>query len=94
MEKQNLVGNLPKFGIEEVMPKVCETCQLGEQARHLFLAQTIHIAKIIRAMLNEKNLPNYFWAKVVTIIVYIMIRTLTTTIHGITPKERFTSKTH
>jgi hypothetical protein len=74
MEKQNLVGDLPKFGIEEVMPKVCETCQLGKQAKHLFLAQTIHIAKII--------------------LITIHIRTLTTTIHGITPKERFTSKTH
>jgi len=26
MEKQNLVGGLSKFGIEEVMLKVCETC--------------------------------------------------------------------
>jgi hypothetical protein len=30
MEKQNLVGGLPKFGIEEVMSKVCEACQIGE----------------------------------------------------------------
>jgi hypothetical protein len=26
MEKQNLVGGVLKFGTEEVMPKVCETC--------------------------------------------------------------------
>ncbi len=26
MEKQNLVGGLPKFGTEEVMSKVCEAC--------------------------------------------------------------------
>jgi hypothetical protein len=26
MEKQNLVGSLPKFGIEEVMSEVCEAC--------------------------------------------------------------------
>jgi hypothetical protein len=26
MEKQNFVGGLPKFGIEEVMSEVCETC--------------------------------------------------------------------
>jgi hypothetical protein len=25
MEKQNLVRGFPKFGTEEVMPKVCET---------------------------------------------------------------------
>jgi hypothetical protein len=30
MEKQNLVRGLPKFGTEEVMSKVCETCQLGK----------------------------------------------------------------
>jgi len=38
MEKHNLVGGLPKFGIEEVMSEVCEACQLGKQARHPFLA--------------------------------------------------------
>jgi hypothetical protein len=44
MEKQNLVGGLPKFGTEEVMSKVCEACQLGKQARHPFLVQTIHVS--------------------------------------------------
>jgi hypothetical protein len=44
MEKQNLVGNLPKFGTKEVMLKVCEACQLGKQARHPFLAQTTHVS--------------------------------------------------
>ncbi len=52
----------------------------------------MHIVEITRAMLNEKNLPNYFWAEAVAIAVYIMNRTPTTTIHGMTPKEKFTSK--
>jgi len=43
MEKQNLVKGLPKFGIEEVMSEVCETCQLGKEARHPFLVQTTHV---------------------------------------------------
>jgi hypothetical protein len=43
-------------------------------------------------MLNEKNLPNYFWAKVVATVVYIMNRTPTTTVHGMTPEEKFISK--
>jgi len=30
MEKQNLVGSLPKFGTEKLMSKVCEVCQLGK----------------------------------------------------------------
>jgi hypothetical protein len=44
MEKQNLVGGLPKFGTKEVMPKVCEACQLGKQARHPFPVQTTHVS--------------------------------------------------
>ncbi len=43
MEKQNLVGGLPKFRTKEVMSKVCEACQLGKQVRHPFPAQTTHI---------------------------------------------------
>jgi hypothetical protein len=43
MEKQNLVGGLPKFGTEEVMLEVCEACQLGKQARHPFPVQTTHV---------------------------------------------------
>jgi hypothetical protein len=35
----------------------------------------MHIIKIARAMLNEKNLPNYFWAKAVATIIYIMNQT-------------------
>jgi hypothetical protein len=40
MEKQNLVGGLPKFGTEKVMSKVYETCQLGKQTGHPFPIQT------------------------------------------------------
>jgi hypothetical protein len=43
MEKQNFVGGLPKFGIEEGMSKVYETCQLGKQTRLPFLVQTTHV---------------------------------------------------
>ncbi len=43
-------------------------------------------------MLNEKNLPNYFWVEAVATIVYIMNRTPTSAIHGMAPKEKFTSK--
>jgi hypothetical protein len=44
MEKQNLVGSLPKFGTKEMMSKVCEKCQLGKQAKHPFLVQTTHVS--------------------------------------------------
>ncbi len=44
MKKQNLIGGLPKFGIEEVMSKVYETCQLGKQTRHPFPIQTTNVS--------------------------------------------------
>jgi hypothetical protein len=43
-------------------------------------------------MLNEKNLPNYFWAEAVATVVHIMNRTPTAAIHGMTPEEKFTGK--
>jgi hypothetical protein len=43
-------------------------------------------------MLNEKNLPNYFWTEAIVTTIYIMNRTPTTIVHGITPEEKFTSK--
>jgi hypothetical protein len=43
-------------------------------------------------MLNEKNLPNYFWVEVVAIAVYIMNQTPIAIVHGMTPEEKFTGK--
>jgi hypothetical protein len=34
--------------------------------------KTSTLRKKTCAMLNEKNLPNYFWAKAIAIVVYIM----------------------
>ncbi len=31
-----------------------------------------HIVEITRAMLNEKNSPNYFWVEAIANVVYIM----------------------
>jgi len=41
-------------------------------------------------MLNEKNLPNYFWAEAIATVIYIMNRAPTVAIHGMTPEEKFT----
>jgi hypothetical protein len=43
-------------------------------------------------MLNEKNLPNYFWDEAVATIVYIMNQTPTTVVHGMTLEERKNSQ--
>jgi hypothetical protein len=68
------------------------SCSYSPQHNGIAKRKNRHITKITRAMLNEKNLPKYFWAKVVAIVIYIMNRTPTTTVHGMTPKEKFTSK--
>jgi hypothetical protein len=43
-------------------------------------------------MLNENNLPNYFWVEAVATIVYIMNQTPTTIVHGMTREEKFIGK--
>jgi len=43
-------------------------------------------------MLNEKNLPNYFWAEAIATIVYIMNRTPTTIVHGMHLKKNSQAK--
>jgi hypothetical protein len=50
----------------------------------LLQRKNMHIVEITRAMLNEKNLPNYFWVEAVATTVYIMNRTPTTIVHGMT----------
>jgi hypothetical protein len=52
MEKQNLVGGLPKFRTEEVMSQVCKTCQLGKQVRHPFSSQTTHVSSKLLEMIH------------------------------------------
>jgi len=48
------------------------SCSYSPQQMGVAKRKSRHIAKITRAMLNEKNFPNYFWVEVVAIVVYIM----------------------
>jgi len=68
------------------------SCSYSPQQNGVAERKNMHIVEIARAMLNEKNLPNYFSAEAVATIVYIMNRTPTTAVHGMTPKEKFTGK--
>ena len=43
-------------------------------------------------MLNEKGLPDFYWAEAVATVVYIMNRTPTAPIHGMTLEERYTGR--
>jgi len=68
------------------------SCSYSPQQNGVAERKNMHIAKIARAMLNEKNLPNYFSVEALAIVVYIMNRTPTTAIHGMTLEEKFTCK--
>ena len=43
-------------------------------------------------MLNEKGLPDFYWAEAVATAVYIINRTPTAAIHDMTPEERYTGR--
>ncbi len=68
------------------------SCSYSPQQNGVAERKNRHIVEITRAMLNEKNLPNYFWVEAVSIIVYIMNQTPTIAIHGMTTEEKFTGK--
>ncbi len=78
---------LKKHGIQKKY-----SCSYSPQHNGVAERKNRHIVKITHAMLNEKNLPKYFWAETIAIVVYIMNGTPTSTIHGMTPKEKFTGK--
>jgi hypothetical protein len=67
------------------------SCSYSLQQNGVIERNNMHIVKITCAMLNEKNFPNKFWAEVVATTIYIMNRTPTTAVHGMTPEEKFTS---
>jgi hypothetical protein len=48
------------------------SCSYSQQHNGVVERKNMHITETTRAMLNEKNLPNYFWAKAVATTVYIM----------------------
>jgi transposase InsO family protein len=68
------------------------SCSYSPQHNGVAERKNKHIAKITHAMLNEKKLPNYFWVEVVATTVYIMNRTPTMIIHGMTLEGKFKGK--
>jgi hypothetical protein len=40
----------------------------------------------------EKSMPHHYWAEVVATAVYIMNRTPTTAVHGMTPEEKYSGR--
>jgi len=68
------------------------SCSYSPQQNAVAKRKNKNIAKIAPTMLNEKNLPNYFWVEAVATIIYIMNRTPIATVHGMTLEKKFTCK--
>jgi hypothetical protein len=60
------------------------SCSYSPQQNGVVERKNMHIVKIARAMLNEKNLPNYFWVEAIATTLYIMNQTPTAIVHGMT----------
>jgi len=58
---------LKEHGIQRKYP-----CSYSPQHNGVAERKNRHIVEITYAMLNEKNLPNYFWIETIATIVYIM----------------------
>ena len=52
----------------------------------------MHIAEVAHALMSEKDMPKYYWVEAVHTAIYIMNRTQTTAIHGMTSEENFIGK--
>jgi len=50
------------------------------------------IVEMARSMLNEKGLPNSFWAEVVNIALYILNKSATKVVDGKTPQDAYFGK--
>jgi hypothetical protein len=62
------------------------SCSYSLHQNGVVKRKNMHFIKITHAMLNEMNLPNYFWIKIIIITIYIMNQTPTTVVHGMTFK--------
>ena len=68
------------------------SCSHTPQQNGLAERKNRHMAEVAWALMAEKNMPKHFWSKAVHTAVYIMNRTPTATVHGMTPEERFIGK--
>jgi len=68
------------------------TCRYTPQQNGVAKRKNRHIVKVVYALMADNNMPHHYWAKAVTTAVYIMNRTPTTIVHGMTPKEKYSGR--
>jgi hypothetical protein len=68
------------------------TCRYIPQQNGVAERKNMHIAEVARALMAYKNMPHHYWAEVVATPVYIMNRTPTSVVHGMTLEEKYSGK--
>ncbi len=68
------------------------TCRYTPQQNGVVERNNMHIAKVVRALMDDKSMPHHYWAEAVATAVYIMNRTPTSTMHGMTPEEKYSGR--
>ena len=52
------------------------------------------IIEMARSMMKEKNLPNDYWAKVVSCVAYILNRCPTKSVQNVVPEDAWSGRKH
>jgi transposase InsO family protein len=68
------------------------TCKYTPQQNGVAKRKNRHIVEVAHALMADKSMPHHYWAEVVATTVYIMNRTPTATVHGMTPEEKYSGR--
>jgi transposase InsO family protein len=68
------------------------TCRYTPQQNGVAERKNRHIVEVVYALMADKSMPHHYWAEAVTTTVYIMNRTPTATVHGMTPEEKYSGR--
>ena len=68
------------------------SCRHTPQQNGVAERKNRHIVEVARAMMNEKNLPKWYWAEAANTAVYLMNKCPISGVHDVTPHEKFFGK--
>jgi hypothetical protein len=68
------------------------TCRSTLQQNGVAKRKNMHITEVACALMAYKSMPHDYWAEAIATAVYIMNRTPTATMHGMTPKEKYNGR--
>jgi hypothetical protein len=63
------------------------TCRYTSQQNGVVERKNRHITEVAHALMADKGMPHHYWAEAVVTAIYIMNRTPTAIVHGMTPEE-------